>query len=187
MKNTNDDTDIIEINSIISRPSKATVTIIKEAVLAGETDPAYVGVVLKKLHKVAEEVKKDKDVQDIIETATKLYQEGTAKTFNLHGAKITIANTGFWDYSTTQDPLLEKMEEIAKTMKEQIKLRKEQVQAQALAWESKNKPQDIVEFGLKPFNITWDDMPVLTWDEAGGEVSTNPPVKKGKETLRYSL
>ena len=142
---------------------------------------------LKKFAKVAETVKKDKELQEIIETQTKVHREGTAKSFSLYGAKITVANTGFWDYTNTQDPLLEKMEEIAVILKEQIKLRKEQVQAQTLAWESKNSPQNIVEFGLKPFNLTWDELPTLTWEEAAGEVATNPPVKRSKETLRYTL
>ena len=187
MENTTNEQGIAIIDNLLNRPSKETVALIKQAILRGESDPAYVGVVLKKFAKVADTVKKDKDLQDIIEKETKLHQEGNTKTFTLYGAKVTIANTGFWDYSQTQDPLLEKMEEIAQTMKEQIKLRKEQIQSQALAWESKNTPGNIVEFGLKPFNVTWDDLPKLTWEEGIGEVETNPPTKKGKETLRYTL
>lgn len=175
------------INNILDKPSKDTVALIKIAIENGDANPAYTGIVLKKLAKIAEEVKKDKNVQDIIETDTKKYNDGKGKTFMLHGAKITIANTGFWDYSNTEDPYLEALTTIQDTVKDLIKKRQEELQAKALAWESKNSPKNIVDFGLKPFNVTWDDFPELTWKEECGEVSTNPPIKRGHETLRYSL
>lgn len=175
------------INNILDRPSKATVALIKTAIENGEGDPAYTGIILKKLSKIAEEVKKDKTLQDIIESDTKKYNDGKGKTFTLHGAKITIANTGFWDYSTTEDPYMDELKSIEATVKDLIKKRQEELQAKAQAWETKNSPKNVVDFGLKPFNVSWDELPELKWNEGYGEIATNPPVKRGHETLRYSL
>lgn len=175
------------LNNILDKPSKWTVNAIKTAIENGEGDPAYTGIVLKKLSKIAEEVKKDKNVQDIIETATKKYNDGKGKTFNLHGAKITITNTGYIDFSTTEDEYLSKLQEIETQVKELIKNRKEELVLKAAVWESQNSPKNIVDFGLKPFNVTWDSLPELTWVEGYGEIATNPPIKRGHETLRYSL
>lgn len=174
------------VESLVNRTSKETATLIKNAIENGEADPAYVGVVLKKFAKVQEIIKKD-TVQEVIDSETKKYQVGTTKTFPLYGAKVTLANTGYWDYGLTEDPYLEKLQAIEKQMKEMIKARKEQIQSQAAVHDSKNSPLNVQQFGLKPFTITWDDMPELTWVEGYGESDTNPPVKKGKETLRYTL
>lgn len=179
---------ITVFNGILSRNSKETVALIKKEVEEGNVDLAYLGVALKKLHKIAETVKEDKEIQYQIEEALKTYQEGTKKTFSLHGAKITIANTGYWDYSQTEDPMLEAMESIALQMKEQIKLRKEELQNKAIALEKRNTPTDGgMSFGVSSFNIDVETIPKLVWEEAIAQISTNPPIKKGKESLRFSL
>jgi hypothetical protein len=175
------------INNILDKPSKVTVALIKSNIENGMGDPAYTGIVLKKFAKIAEEVKKDKTLQDIIETDTKRYNDDKGKTFMLHGAKITIANTGYTDFSTTEDEYLTRLVDIEAQVKDLIKKRKEELVAKAATWESQNSPKNIVDFGLKPFNVTWDNLPELTWIEGYGEVSTNPPIKKGHETLRYTL
>jgi len=189
-ENSNDATQnqgLIIVDSLLNRTTKETVALIKAAVDSGDNDPAYVGVVLKKFAKIAEEVKKDEDLQNTIEIATKLHQTGSTKTFQLYGAKITIADGGFWDYSNTTDPVLERLLEIQTHVKEQIKLRQTELQAKAIAWERKADPANIIEFGIKPFTVTWEEIPELKWDEAIGSVDTNPPIKRGKEQLRYSL
>jgi len=179
--------ELIIVNNLLNRSTKETVALIKEAIESGESDPAYVGVVLKKFAKVQELVKANKNLQSTIDSETRKYQQGNAKTFTLHGAKITVANTGFWDYNQTKDPLLEKLMEIEELVKIQLKLRREELQAKAIAWESKNSPGNIVKFGLKPFTVAWQQLPELIWEDAEGEVDTSPPIKRGQETLRYSL
>jgi len=187
MDNKQNEQGLSIVDTLLNRSSKETVALIKQAIQEGEANPAYVGVVLKKFAKVAEVVKKDKELIEVIETDTKTYQEGTAKTFSVYGAKVTIASGGFWDYSNTNDPYLTKLQEIEALMKEMIKKRKEEIVAKTVVWNTKNTPQNVINFGIKAFTLTWDDMPNLTWDEAVGEVTTNPPVKIGKETLRYTL
>lgn len=174
-------------NGILSRKSKETVSLIAEQIENGEADPAYVGVALKKFAKIYEDIKKHK-VNDTIEDAIKKYQEGNVKTFDLFGAKITVANTGYWDFSMTEDPMLEAMEKIEKDIKEQIKLRKTELQNKAIAWEKRTVPVNgDVAFGVSKFTVDFETIPVLTWEESVGQVDTYPPVKKGKETLRFSL
>lgn len=196
MENTNEDTNkdqntntgLAIVKNLMTVPTKETVNRIREVIESGDVDTAYMAVVIKKFAKIAEVIKeKNKDLQEIMNDAVKAYQIGTAKTFNVYGAKVTLANRGYWDYSRTQDPVLEKMLEIQADLKIQIKARQDELQAKALAWETKNSPKNIIDFGLKSFNITWDELPELKWIEGAGEVETNPPIKKGIEQLRYSL
>lgn len=186
--NPNQDTGLQIMNSLLTKKAKETKELIKTELINGNANPTYVGVVLKKFAKIAKEVSEDKDLRDIIETDTKNYQEGTAKTFEVFGAKITIANGGFWNYATTEDPFLAKMKDIVAILKEQIKARETELQVKAKAWEARNKPTDGgIDFTVKPFTVTWDELPKLTWEDGAGEVETNPPIKMGKEQLRYSV
>ena len=178
---------LVITDGLISRPAKDTVALIKEALDNGETDPSYVGVVLKKFAKVQELANKDTSIKELIHDETVKHQNSNSKTFTLHGAKITIANTGYWDYSNTDDKYLKALEDIEKQVKELIKNRKTEVQNKVALWESKNNPLNIQKFGLKPFELSWDELPSLAWDGTYGEIDTNPPSKKGKETLRYSV
>lgn len=172
---------------VLQNPTKDSITQIVELIKTGEVDPAYVGVGLKKMMKIAEGVKKDEGAWSIIEESTKSHQEGTKKTFNLYGAKITIATRGYWDYSQTEDPVLEAYNEIEKKVKDLKKLREEYIQNESEAWEKRNTPTGGQTFGIKPFILTFNEIPKLTFEENVGEVSTNPATKRGQEQLRYSL
>ena len=178
---------LVVVDSLLNKPAKDTVALIKEAVENGDVNPTYMGVTLKKMAKIQELVKKDPVLQHIIEQDTLNHQEGTAKTFSAYGAKITVASTGFWDYSKTEDEQLKKLKEIEKTVKETIKLREAHLQSLAANWSIRNSPLSIQESGLKPFTVNWEHLPELVWEEQFGEVDTNPPTKKGKESLRYTV
>lgn len=172
---------------VLSQKAQTTADVIISNLIEGKSNPIYIGVILKKFAKIQELVNKNREVSDLIIEETSKYFESKSKTIEMFGAKITVANTGYWDYSNTEDPYLQALEEINSKTSELIKARKEEIQAKAGAWESINTPGNIVSFGIKPFNITWDNMPFLEWEEAAGEISTNPPTKKGRETLRYTL
>ena len=192
MENSNDnkieEQGLVIVNTLLNKPTKETVALIRKALVEGESDAAYTGIVLKKFAKIAESIKDDKVASEIIFNETKKYQEGTVKTFDLHGARITIATRGYWDYSTTDDPYLEEMLKIVEILKVQIKARQEEIQNKSDAYFARHKnPLNTVEFGVKSFTLTWDDFPVLKWDEGYGEIETMPPTKRGKEGLRYSL
>jgi len=179
---------IAPFRNLLNQPSKDTVARIVELLKTGDIDAAYVGVGLKKFAKIAEEVKKDEGAWAIIEEETKKHQEGTKKTFTLYGAKITIATRGYWDYSQTEDPVLEAYIAIEKKVKELKKLREEYIQNESLAWEKRNEPKaGETSFGIKPFTLTWNEIPTLIFEEGVGEVSTNIATKKGQDQLRYSL
>ena len=173
------------VDSLVSRTSKETVALIKQVIESGESDPAYVGIVLKKFAKVQKLVSEDKALQEVIDNETKKHQQGSIKTFTVYGSKIILANMGYTDFSQTEDLYLERLLEIEAQTKELIKARKEQIVNQAAVWESKNSPLNIQKFGIKPFVVSWEDLPELTFVEGYGECNTNPPIKKGKEVLKY--
>lgn len=187
MEKTNEEQGLSIVNTLLNRPSKETVALIKEAINTEQSVPAYVGVVLKKFAKVAELVKKDKLLQTIIEEDTISHRDGDSKTFSIYGAKITVANTGFWDFSQTDDEYYQKLKDIEKEIKVLVKNREEEIKLKVASWEAKNSPKNIVDFGLKPFIVSWDELPELKWNEGYGETNTNPPTKRSKETLRYTL
>lgn len=172
---------------VLNQNTKDSAARIIELVKTGEVSPSYVGIGLKKMSKIFERIKEDKGVWEMIEADLKTHQEGTKKSFNLYGAKITVASTGFWDYSETEDPVLQAYNEIEAKVKELKKLREEYIQNKSIEWEKKNSPSGGQPFGITPFTITWDEIPKLIFEEAVGEVQTNPATKKGRDTLRFSL
>lgn len=179
---------VIVFNEIMSSKAAFTVEKIKNELLMGNTNPSFLGVALKKFHKIYEDLKEDKEAMHIIETDLKKFQEGTIKTFEVYGAKITIANRGYWDFSLTQDPLLERLKEIEKTIKEQIKSREKELTDKAETLEKRNTPTNGgLDFKVKSYSVSWDELPVLSWEEAIGELETLPPIKRGSEQFRYSV
>lgn len=187
-QNKEENNKVAPFKGIMVAPAKDTASRIIEIIKTGEEDAARIGVALKKMSKVAELIKEDKGATEIIEEATKQFQEGSKKTFHAHGAKITIATRGFWDYSQTEDPVLEAYNEIEKKVKELKKLREEYIQNKSEEWEKINTPKDGgLNFGIQPFNLTWDSIPKLDFDEGAGEVQTNPATKRGVDQFRYSV
>jgi hypothetical protein len=177
-------------SNIMSRPAKETLAQLKTAVDTGDIDASYLAVIIKKFAKFGDLLSKDKNFKELKETLEEevlKHQEGTSKTFYAHGAKITAADGGFWNYATTDDPVLKNLLEIEKDVKAFIKQRKETLQIKAAEYNAKNKPGDIVEFGLKPFIVSWDDLPKLVWEDGWGEIQTNPPTKVGKTQLRFTV
>jgi len=152
----------------------------------GEADPVYVAVVLKKFAKIQELINKDNDVKELILEEIKKHMDKGGKTAKLFGASITAANTGYWDYSSTDDPYLNSMEEIKKELEILIKARKEEIEAKAKVFHNR-KVEDVIAFGVGEFNLSYDRLPRLEWDEGIEVISTNPPVQKGHETLRFSV
>lgn len=173
---------------ILGKPAKDTAKQVIDAINEGTVDPLYAAVMLKKFSKIHEEVNKDTRMkaffQDAVERAI---EDVKGKTAEAYGAKITLATKGYWDYSETNDPYLEALENISSRVSELIKKRKEAIQAKADAWHTENDPLSIQTFGIRPFIIHWDRMPYLEFEEESGESSTNPPVKKGSDHLRFSL
>lgn len=181
-------TEVGVFKGVLQASTKDSAARIIELLKTGEVDPAYVGVGLKKMEKIAELVKEDKGAKEIIEEATRQYQEGTKKTFHAFGAKITIATRGYWDYSQTEDPVLEAYNDIEKQVKELKKLREEYIQNKSEEWEKMNTPKaGALNFGIQPFNLTFDKIPKLEFEDSVGEVQTNPATKRGQDQFRYSV
>jgi hypothetical protein len=188
MNNTEDknkQTGISIFKGILGNKASVTADQIISLLAEGEADPLYVGIVLKKFEKIQEAVFKNPQSKDNIIEELKKYLGDKGKTVQIHGSKIQLANTGYWDYSTTEDPLLEALTIIEKEVKEQIKLRQEELQNKAMAWEKRTTPKD-GKLGIDTsFVVTFEELPKLVWEESVGEIHTSPPIKKGSETLRF--
>ena len=175
-------------SKIFISPAKDTAQIIQERVLNGEADVAQVAIALKKLAKVAEEVTKGntgKEVKELLEQEILKYKEGTKKTFDVLGSKVQEANKTFWDFSSTEDPYLERLQEIKNQADELIKLRETELKNKAESWNSTNKVSNIAEFGIQPFNVVVEKMPKLIFEEAYAEIPTNPPAKIVGTQLKF--
>lgn len=176
--------------SILAKPAKDTITLLMNLFNNGDIDGARLMVIFKKFAKFGDLLSKDKNFKEFkanLEAEILKYQEGTAKTFHVHGAKVTAASSGRWDFSKTEDPVLHKLYEIEKEVKEHIKLREEEIKTLAAIHEKQNTPQSILEKGLDSFNITFNHLPKFEWEEAVGDVNTFPPTKVGKPTLRFTV
>lgn len=188
--NVNTNANALVVDSVMNKPAKETLSTIRDLIDTGDVDVSYVAVVLKKYAKFSELLSKDKEFKAMkteLEDAIVAHQPGTTKTFHVHGAKVTLAEGGFWDYSTTEDPVLQSLTDIAKDVKALIASRQKYLQQLAADYNLKNKPLSVQEFGIKPFNVTWDDIPKLIWEDGAGEMQTNPPVKIGKTQVRMSV
>ena len=187
-----ENTGLTTLSKLLTTPAKDIATGIAIAVREGEAVPSETFVALKKFNKIYNLIfdsKSNKDFKDVKETleeeVLKFKEDG--KTFTIHGAKITEASRGYWDYSQTNDPCLKQLKDCAERIKEAVKLREDYLQNQAAAWENQNDPLSIQKFGLKSYNISWDSLPVLTFEEGYGEVTTQPPTKRSTTSLRVSL
>ncbi len=185
-KDPNRETALSIFRGIMQSKAKDVANFMATEIADGNADPVYIGIMAKKFAKVQEELFKNKDAKESIFEATKLYKEKTA-TFEVFGTKIQLANTGYWDFSDTEDPYLEKLKEIEVKIKGLVKDREEELKALASAWE-KRTSGDGFNRGLEAgssFIITVHNLPELTWTDAYAEIHTNPPIKRGSETLRY--
>lgn len=177
-------------NKIFSSPAKETSQLIIDKIKEGEVDPAYVMVALKKLSKVTEQILTkpiDKEAKELMQEAVKKFQEGTKKSFEVFGQTVTIADNGYLDYSETQDEYLEALMNIEKKVKELISFRKEYHKTKVQEWHAMSSPDKIQSFGVHPYNVSWDNIPKLIFEEEYAEVETNPPFKRSKETLRFKV
>jgi hypothetical protein len=189
MEDVNKNNSVIIFNTVLNNKAQITADKIIARIKEGDISPAYLSIVLKKFEKVHELVTKDKDAKELIVNDIRKYLEGTKKTVELFGAKITVADAGYWDYSNTDDEYLKTLEKIHEETKELIKLRKKEIELLAIQYEKTNSPHNIHNLGLgiKSFTLKYDRLPRLEWDETIEVFDTNPPIKKGGEQLRYSL
>lgn len=182
----NKETAIEVFKGIINTKVAVTTEFIVNQIKEGNVDPAYIGVVLKKFSKIQETLdKKHKDTKQIIQEATLKYKEGNSKTFELYGVKVQERERGYWDYSQTEDPVLERLKNIEKEVKTQIKAREDELKAKAAAYNSTNKVENILSEGIKSFVVHVDALPELVWKEAIADIETNPPVKMSTSSLAY--
>jgi len=175
-------------NKLMVQPAKDTFANIKALILDEDSgvDAATAMVGLKKMAKVAELALKDPETKMALEEAVLLHKEDSA-TFHIGATKIVDANTTVWIMDECEDPVYHTLADIVKEATAQLKLRKEYLKVTKKAWESVNKPGEVIKFGLKPYVVTFERLPVFSWEEGAGEIHTNPPVELKKSQLRFSV
>ncbi|MAT89634.1 MAG: hypothetical protein CMC35_02985 [Flavobacteriaceae bacterium] len=182
------DQGIAVFRAVLSNKSGVTAKQIIKELKEGNANPAYVGTILKKFAKIQETVFKDDDVKDLMVAEVSKYFEKNKKTAELYGAKITVAGGTYMDYSEVDDPYLKGLEAIEAEVKELISARKDELKAKFKTWQALNKdPRHVMEHGLSAFEVTYERLPRLEWDEGIEVIYTNPPVERGKETLRFTV
>jgi len=169
-------------NQIQNQKALVTADNIKELILTGEANPTHVAVTLKRFAKIQEIIHNNKQLQEVITEDVKKYIE-KGSTAHAFGAKITVANYGYNDWSQTQDPVRDKLLEIQEQVKEQLKAREEEIIASSNAF-LKKKDKGL---SIASYKITFDSLPKFEWEEIEGEVSTNPVTKNSKEGLRFTV
>lgn len=175
---------IAVFKSVLDNKSTVTSKQIINQLKEGNANPAYVIYILKKFAKIQEDVWKDKDVKELAIEEVKKYLEGNVKTAELFGADITVTSGNYWDYTHVNDPYLQELERIETEIKERIKARKEEIQAKATTFHNR-RPEDIISIG-NDFEMYVEEMPNLTFEKIQEIYVINPPVQRGKESLRFS-
>lgn len=184
---------VTSLSQILDTPAKEIAEKIAISIRTGEADEVTALLFLKKFKKISDlffdskSNKDNKDVKEILEESILQFKEDGKKSFTVMGCKITEASRGVWIYSETEDPYLQKLKEIEAQVKELRKLRETHLQTLVAEHNAINTPHNIVEKGITPFVVTWDKLPILSFEEGYGEINTNPPYKINKDSLRFSV
>ena len=168
-------------NNSLSVPVGEMVTSIKDRVYAGELDAVDVGIALKKMKKLEEELFEDKVFKSHIYDETKKSFEG--KTCIKYGASISErATSTYYDFKITEDPIWLALNEIQEQVKSMLKTREEGLKAMI--------PDEKIRLGIvnNNRNEIIEGIPKLIMDDTrNGEVVTiKPPIKYQSVGLVYS-
>jgi hypothetical protein len=149
------------------------------AIKDGIVDPIEVHLALKKMEKVQEEFKKDKETQELIVEAVQKHLSGNAKSVTMHNAQMSIAATYTWyDYSECNDIYYQQLQKIKTEIDELIKQREAYLKTLIPATSS-----------LKLFKHTEviEQLPTIEWVDCGEEVSINYPIKYQKTGVKTTF
>ncbi len=180
----------IDLTSFAQKPkdTKEIIQLFKDNILSGDINALEGFTVIKRMHKVAEEVLKDEKVKD---AALKEYNKysGETKTGSLVKYGATILNTSvytWYDCTGCGHPVLDALYAIDKEVKARIKLLEEELKLMI--------PKDEYKAGATPGlgipntdkNVLIEAIPKLEWIDGGGEVATiKRPKKMQTMGLKY--
>lgn len=153
---------------------------VKEYIKEGKGDPLEVHLFLKRIEKVQEELKDDKEIKEIIlKEADKHTQEG--KTFEYLGAKITATSVHTsYDFSTCGDILWDNLNELFNQVKEMKESREKMLKAAF-------PDSKTTKFGFTAPLVIVEHTYSLVQNDCGEEVRLNAPLKRQVPGLRVSF
>lgn len=151
---------------------KDTVATIKDNLLDGNLDGVKVGIVLKKLAKISDELLKDPEVKDAIYKDSVKYLGET-----ILGGKISESATSTWyDFSICEHPELNQLYEIQTAVKERIKQLEEELKL-LIPKDQKIKTGVFgVQATKKPIVVEYYYN--LSQEPSGEIIECDPPIKR---------
>lgn len=94
---------------------------VKEAIMAGNSDPIHEAIYITAIQKVAEVLRKDPDIQNLVVEELMKYDRGTTQ---MGSTTVEIAETGV-KYDYQEDPILQELEQKKLSVMNAIKDRQE--------------------------------------------------------------
>lgn len=151
------------------------ITNIKE----GNVDPLLVHIFLKRIEKIQEILKDNKEVKEIIiNEGVKHALEG--KPFTYTGAKISVAAVyTTYDFSSCNDPLWNCLNEEFVKLSEMKKEREAFLKAAF--------PEKVNKFGFTAPRVIIDKLYYLEQADCGEEVVLNAPIKRQQTGLKVTF
>lgn len=167
------DIEVLSTDSLINLPVKEGVKAVKDLVRAGVVDNAYIAVSFKKISDIYDEVRKDKDIKEILENSLRPYAEDKANPVLLGYILSERATRTWYDFSECGHPVYD---ELCK-LEEQIKEMKKQLEEQLKALIPKTTQYS---FGIPNTNqsINIESIPVLNWEPSGEVAELKAPLKR---------
>lgn len=165
--------------ALFNTPIDGLVDMIKYNIKEGHTDTIEMMLSLKKLEKISEEVKEDKEIKEIFLENTKKVLDG-GKSVDMYGAKITVrAVHTYYDFSECGDSVLDAMYKIKKDLDEMIKQRETEIKAMF--------PSNPSKLGIPKRTIIQAGVPSLEISEDEFEENICAPIKKQKDGVVISF
>lgn len=161
---------------------------IKKSILDGDIDPVKVGVILKRMAKVAKEIfenKKDVIAKDAIVDSTIRAMDGGSMASILGATIVQGATFTEYDFTVCNDPLWNLCAEIEETISVLKKTREEELKELMVPESRANSITFDVSSTVK--EATFEKLPKLIFEDGDGEVfSILPPKKYAKMGIKYN-
>lgn len=153
---------------------------LETAILDGEVEPLNVHFFLKKVEKITEQLKENKDVKAAILNSANRYINGAKTAKHLDGS-IRIGQVGTnYDYSTCNDILWDNLNEIF----HQVKAMKE---ARELLLKNAFPDGNVVKFGFTAPKVIVEYTYSLQQHDCNEEVALSAPLKRSQEQVIVTL
>lgn len=152
---------------------------ITEGIKEGRIDPLKAAVILKRMEKISEEVKKNPVVKELIKREADKYISGSIKSFEYFGAKISVMATYTWyDFKDCGHEELTKLKEIQEQVDARIKIIEAELKL-LIPKENSGMKFGQIDFGISATKkgVLVERVPRLEWDEVNEICYVEPPRK----------